>query len=69
MKFCSVNEAARESGLSSHFLREGIKAGTVPYIMSGSKYLIDYDALMEKLREESNKSIQERKKWQGHSDC
>ena len=32
------------TGLSAYFLRHGIKDGTVPYIMTGRKYLINMPA-------------------------
>ena len=47
--FLSIKEAANVTGLSCFFLRAGIKAGTVPYIMSGSKYLVNLPKLLERL--------------------
>lgn len=47
--FQSINEAVRSTGLSSFYLRRGCKDGSVPHIMSGSKYLVNVPALLRKL--------------------
>ena len=47
--FQSVTDAARTTGLSTFFLRQGLKTGTVPHIKSGNKYLINIPRLLEAL--------------------
>ena len=47
--FQSVTDAARTTGLSTFFLRQGLKNGTVPHIKSGNKYLINIPRLLEAL--------------------
>lgn len=48
--FQSIPEASRSTGLSQSFLRRGCKAGTVPHITSGNKYMIDVPTLLLQLR-------------------
>ena len=52
--FMSIKEACIYTGLSTCFLRNGVKDGTVPAIRSGAKYLINVPRLLEKLDAESN---------------
>lgn len=47
--FQSLEEAAETTGLSTFYLRRGCKAGTVPHIRSGKKYLVNVPALLQKL--------------------
>ena len=47
--FQSVKNAARITGLSEFFLRNGLKAGTIPFVKSGNKYLIHVPRLLEQL--------------------
>ena len=42
-KFLSINEVCKESGLSQHLIRNMVKDGKIPHIMSGTKVLINYD--------------------------
>lgn len=47
--FQRINEAARTTGLSSFYLREGCKSGDVPHVKSGDTYYINIPALYRKL--------------------
>lgn len=51
--FQKIPEAARTTGLSQYFLRNGCKDGTVPHIKSGTVYLVNIPALLRKLDAES----------------
>lgn len=44
-QFQSISEAARTTGLSARYLREGCKAGLIPHIMCGRCFKIDIIAL------------------------
>jgi len=48
-QFCSIDECARRSGLSRRFVRQAAKAGRIPVLMSGEKYIIDYPGAMSAL--------------------
>ena len=50
--FMSVRETARATGLGETFLRRGLKQGTIPHVMTGSKALINVRLLMERLEEQ-----------------
>lgn len=45
--FCTVAEAARRTGLSMYFFRNGIRDGSIPHIRSGRSIFVD----LEKWRE------------------
>lgn len=47
--FMSIEEAAETTGLSTFYLRNGCKAGSVPHVKSGKKYLVNVSALLQKL--------------------
>ena len=47
--FQSVTDAAKTTGLSTFFLRRGLRDGTIPHIKSGNKYLINIPRLLEVL--------------------
>ena len=47
--FQSIEETVKTTGLSAYFLRRGIHEGTVPYIKSGTKYLINVPRLLDAL--------------------
>lgn len=55
--FFSIKEACNETGLSQRFLRDGCKAGTVPHIKSGAKYLVNLPLLLERLNAESERGV------------
>ena len=48
--FQSLKECCETTGLSVYYLRCGIKNGTVPYITSGTKYLVNVPALLRQLK-------------------
>ena len=52
-----IPDACRSTGLSQYYLRKGCKDGTVPHIRSGTVYLVDVPALLEKLRREATGQI------------
>lgn len=51
--FQSIGEACRSTGLSQCFLRQGCKAGTVPHIMAGRKYLVNVPLLLRQLDDQA----------------
>ncbi len=54
-QYMSRKEAAQYTGLSYHFIRTGTDNGTIPYIMSGKKILVNVPRLLEQLDKESLK--------------
>ena len=51
--FQKIPDACKTTGLSMYYLRNGCKEGTVPHVMSGSTYMINVPALLEKLSGET----------------
>lgn len=51
--FMTIKETVKVTGMSSYFIRNGIKAGTVPVVMSGNRYLVNVPMLIERLNRES----------------
>lgn len=51
--FQSVKDTCKTTGLSQFYLRNGCKDGTIPYIRSGSKILINVPKLLDMLNKES----------------
>lgn len=49
--FQKIQEAARTTGLSQCFLRDGCRRGTVPHVKSGTAYYVNIPALLRKLDE------------------
>lgn len=49
LRFQKIEAAARTTGLSQYFLRRGCKAGTIPHIKSGNKFLINIPLLIEQM--------------------
>ena len=47
--FVSIDEASRLTGLSRFYIRNGIRAGEIQHIMSGTKYLVNLPALFSRL--------------------
>lgn len=47
--FQKIPEAARSTGLSTYFLRRGVRDGSVPHILSGTTYYINVPRLLEQL--------------------
>ena len=50
-QFMSIKETCNYTGLSQCYLRNGCRDGTVPYVKSGVKYLIDVPVLLARLGE------------------
>jgi len=53
LRFQTISEAARSTGLSQYFLRRGTKDGTVPHTRSGNRILVNVPLLMERLDQQS----------------
>lgn len=53
--FMKIKDAVKATGLSAYYLRNGIKAGTIPHIVCGTVYLVNVPALLEKLDSESRR--------------
>lgn len=51
--FQKISEAARTTGLSQYFIRNGCKDGTIPCIRSGTAYLVDVDGLVLQLQQQA----------------
>ena len=47
--FMKIKDAARVTGLSMYYLRNGCKDGSVPHVKSGTVYLVNIPRLLEKL--------------------
>ena len=47
--FMKIRDASTATGLSQHFLRNGLKSGFVPHVKSGTVYLVNVPALLKKL--------------------
>lgn len=45
--YMTINEAAHNSGISRHLIRDLVKANKIKHIMSGAKYLINYPKMMQ----------------------
>lgn len=48
-----IPDACKTLGLSQYSIRKGCKAGTIPHVMNGNRYMIDIPAYRELLRKES----------------
>lgn len=51
--FQKIQDAARTTGLSQYFIRNGCKAGTIPCIRSGTAYLVDVEGLVLQLQQQA----------------
>jgi hypothetical protein len=56
--FLKIPDACKATGLSQFALRRGCKDGSVPHIKAGTVYLIDVEALLEKLHGEAAANTQ-----------
>jgi excisionase family DNA binding protein len=45
-----LNRAAEALGVTEHYLRTEIKAGRIPYLMAGNRYIIDVEQVEEFLK-------------------
>lgn len=55
--FCSIKEACAETGLSQYYLRRGCKAGTIPHVVVGTKFMINLPLLLKKMDEASQDNV------------
>ena len=44
----SIKDTATYSGLSQFYIRNRCKNGTIPHRMMGKKYMVDYEAFIER---------------------
>lgn len=51
--FQPIKQAVKTTGCSEHFLRAGVKSGSIPHVRNGIKYLINVPALLAQLDEQS----------------
>ena len=54
-KHLSIAEAAEFAGVSKYFIKNGIRKGTIPYIKSGNRFLINIDEFLKTVNELSRK--------------
>lgn len=57
-RFQSIPEAARTMGLSTFYVRQRAKAGTIPVLKAGVKFLVDVPATLELLAREAQEGVQ-----------
>ena len=48
-----VSETAKKFNLPAHYVRKRARAGEIPFLKSGNKYIFDWDLLEEFLRNEA----------------
>lgn len=53
LRFQTIADAARTTGLSQYFLRHGTKDGVVPHIKSGNRVLVNVPLLLERMDRQS----------------
>ena len=39
--FCTISEVAHSTGLSSYYIRQGVKEGWIPHIRCGNKIMVN----------------------------
>lgn len=47
--FMSIEEAAAFTGLSQHYLRQGVRNNTIPHIRCGTSYKVNVPQLLDRL--------------------
>lgn len=47
--FMKIREASAATGLSQYYLRQGCRSGSVPFVRSGSTYMINVSKLLRQL--------------------
>lgn len=57
LKFQTITEAARTTGLSQYSLRRGTKDGSVPHVKSGNRTLINIPLLLEYMDRQSVNNV------------
>ena len=56
-RFVSQKEAAKVTGCSLYFIKEGVKAGRIPHLRDGRRIYIDLPLFMEELDKQSRNSL------------
>ena len=51
--FCSIKAFCKLSGLSQFYIRQRVRAGSLPFIRSGNTYLVNVTGELEVLDKES----------------
>lgn len=51
MRYLSIKDTCRETGLSQYYLRTGCKSNSIRHIRSGIKIYIDVDALTDAVKD------------------
>lgn len=51
--FYNISDTARMTGLSSYWIRQQLKAGKLPHVRCGNRYLVNLPAMLEVLNAES----------------
>lgn len=54
--FHTVDQTAKITGLSKWYLRQGLKAGTIPHIRNGKRIFINLPQLLAELDEQTKHS-------------
>lgn len=54
-QFVTVKQAVKSTGLSEHFIREGLRNGRIPHLKVGVKYLINLPQFVEWLNAETRR--------------
>lgn len=49
----TIKAASKELNLTEHFLRQYIRNGEIPYLLAGSRYILDVDEVEEILRKKA----------------
>ena len=52
-RFLTIDETAKQTGLSVFFIRQGVRQGWIPFIRCGNKAMINIHKLIEILDEQS----------------
>lgn len=55
--FQSIRDACTTTGMSMSYLRRGIRAGSIPFVRAGEKYMVNVTLLLRKLDEESRGNL------------
>lgn len=50
--YVTLTKASEVTGLSSCYIRSGVKANTIPHIKCGNRYMVNLPMFLENLRKE-----------------
>lgn len=53
-----LKEAAKVLGMSQHYLRTEIKAGRLPYLCAGNRYILDVEQVEEFLKDKALENME-----------